>query len=77
MNDYGIGFSQTPEYQTSSFSVQSPGSAQYGYQNGGGPPSVPRKDGAILRKPTTQESQQRPDTGEKRKSWFKRLSKGF
>ncbi|KAI3400286.1 hypothetical protein diail_3667 [Diaporthe ilicicola] len=78
INDYGIGFSQTPEYQTSStFSVPNPGSAQYGYQNGGGPPSVPRKDGAVLRKPTTQESQQRPDTGEKRKSWFKRLSKGL
>lgn len=77
INDYGIGFSQTPEYQTSSFTVASPGSAQYGYQNGGGAPAVPRKDGAILRKPTTQESQQRPDTGEKRKSWFKRLSKGL
>lgn len=74
VNDYGIGFSQAAEYQPS-FTVAGQGAPQTGYQNNGGPPAVPRKDGGILRKTTTQASQSKPETPDKRKSWFKRLSK--
>lgn len=84
VNDYGIGFSQAADYQAPAFSVAGQGAPQYGHVNGGvaPPPSapavapaVPKKEGGLLRKATTQESQAEPDTGDKRKSWFKRLSK--
>lgn len=85
-NDYGIGFSPTPTYQPSAFTV-----GINGGMNPGGPPQrrpapsqngppaappVPRKDNIILRKPSRtaadDQSQQRPGMGEKRKSWFAR-----
>lgn len=83
VNDYGIGFNQTPEYQPSAFTVGMNGQPQghmqqNGYQNAAvAAPPVPRKDASMLRKPTTNTSmnsyqQQRPDMGEKRKSWFTR-----
>lgn len=81
MNDYGIGFSQAAEYQAPAFSVAGQGAPQYGHGNsatspGPAAPPVPKKEGGILRKATTQDTQGKPDTGDKRKSWFKRLSKG-
>ncbi|KAI1335905.1 hypothetical protein F5Y15DRAFT_220093 [Xylariaceae sp. FL0016] len=69
VNDYGISFGQSPTYKPPTFGVAS---------SSGGPPAVPAKDvGAMLRKPSKpaivkRESQQRPDPGEKRKSWFMR-----
>ncbi|KUI65914.1 hypothetical protein VM1G_01710 [Cytospora mali] len=69
VNDYGIGFSQAADYQPPAFAVAGQSAPQPG------PPAVPKKDGGILRKATTQESQAKPETGDKRKSWFKRLSK--
>lgn len=72
LNDYGIGFSQQAEYQPPAFSVAGQGAPQ----NGEAAPPVPKKEGGILRKSTTQDSQAKTETGDKRKSWFKRLSKG-
>ncbi|ROV99915.1 hypothetical protein VMCG_06169 [Cytospora schulzeri] len=59
VNDYGIGFSQAADYQAPAFSVAGQGAPQYGHGNGA----------------TTQESQTKPEAGDKRKSWFKRISK--
>lgn len=86
VNDYGIGFSQAADYQAPAFSVAGPSTSQYNHVNGGvvpppapaaAPvaPAVPKKEGGMLRKTTTQDSQVKSDTGDKRKSWFKRLSK--
>ncbi|KAH9897532.1 hypothetical protein F4778DRAFT_783110 [Xylariomycetidae sp. FL2044] len=70
VNDYGISFGQSPAYQTPSFG---------GGNGAGAPPAVPRKDnGTLLKKVSNVESgrQERPETGEKRKSWLmRRLSK--
>ncbi|KAI0107616.1 hypothetical protein GGR51DRAFT_154003 [Nemania sp. FL0031] len=69
INDYGISFGQSPSYQA-------PGLA-LGQGRGENAPPPPRKDqGSILRKPSraavSNEKPQRPELGEKRKSWFMR-----
>ncbi|KAF3762354.1 hypothetical protein M406DRAFT_323518, partial [Cryphonectria parasitica EP155] len=66
VNDYGIGFSQAPEYTSSTFSV---GGSQHGNQSGGGAPPPPRKDGPMLRKPV-QDTQSTQDKQKKRRSFF-------
>lgn len=82
VNDYGIGFNQSPTYQPSAFTVgvndaTGPPVPQHGYN---GPP-VPQKDGgrgpgSVLRKEVSPPNDGRPGMGEKRKSWFsKRFSK--
>ncbi|KAI0175758.1 hypothetical protein GGR52DRAFT_570746 [Hypoxylon sp. FL1284] len=69
VNDYGISFGQSPQAPSLGFNNKPMG-----------PPPVPRKEaGSILRKPSKAVevnvySQERPKV-EKRKSWFKRLSK--
>lgn len=63
MNDYGIGFNQVPEYQTSSFTMNGAPS-----QNAG-PSAVPRKEGSVIRKPIAV-SHAEPEKQKKRKSWF-------
>lgn len=70
VNDYGIGFNQSAEYQPSAFTVGRDGQQQ----GGGARPPVPGKDGSILRKPT-QDSQAGQEKANKRKSWFS-LRKG-
>ncbi|KAH6650832.1 hypothetical protein F5144DRAFT_543825 [Chaetomium tenue] len=87
VNDYGIGFSQSPSYQGPSFALSTGGGAGGGHNNnyqaggahghGNPPPPVPRKDvGGTLRKPVSnpvhQAHQARPAQPEKRKSWFAR-----
>ncbi|KAI1188859.1 hypothetical protein F5B17DRAFT_241232 [Nemania serpens] len=74
MNDYGISFGQSPSYQAPGVGLDQGHSAN--------PPSLPRKDpGSLLRKSSkapasNEKSQERPGTGEKRKSWFvRRFSK--
>lgn len=69
IDDYGIGFTQTPQYQTSNFSVGSYGGPQQISQAGGPGPAVPSKGGSILRKPI-QVAQEQDDKQKKRKSWF-------
>jgi hypothetical protein len=70
INDYGISFGQSPSYQSPGLGL-SPSSAEQ-------PPPLPRKDqGSLLRKASktgvsSGKSQERPDMGEKRKSWFMR-----
>jgi len=84
-NDYGIGFSPSSTYQPPAFTVgYQPTGAEgrvNGYRAGGGqpnnyggaPPPVPQKGPMpIMRKPTTEQVQQRPAAPEKRKSWFTR-----
>lgn len=68
VDDYGIGFSQAPQYQPSTFTVNSNGSPPQNLQGGGNGPAVPSK-GSMLRKPvhTVQEQEQQE---KKRKSWF-------
>ncbi|PSR99382.1 hypothetical protein BD289DRAFT_37973 [Coniella lustricola] len=69
-NDYGIGFSQDPAYQPSSFTVGSQANnQQFGSPTGVPAPTPPRKDGAMLRKPV-QEIQAAPEKQKKRKSFF-------
>lgn len=82
VNDYGIGFGQSPSFQPPAFSLGVQGASVNGgnvndYQASGalsygGPP--PRKDpGPVLRKAVTSDHvQQRPAQPEKRKSWFAR-----
>lgn len=87
VNDYGIGFGQSPSYQPPSFTLSTPQSSNGGgygdnYQTSGGPqygkspPPVPQKDvgGGMLRKPVAANPvhQPRPAQPEKRKSWFAR-----
>ncbi|KAK4153075.1 meiotically up-regulated gene 9 protein [Chaetomidium leptoderma] len=82
VNDYGIGFGQSPSYHPPSFTVgiQNPGmngQASGGYNYANPAPPVPRKDpGPVLRKPmatgNAQAQQARPAQPEKRKSWFAR-----
>ncbi len=68
INDYGISFGQSPSYQAPGLDIGHPG-----VEN---PPALPRKDqGSLLRKPSktvVSRAQERPDMGEKRKSWFMR-----
>lgn len=70
VNDYGISFGQTPSYQAPGLGL-GPGRAE-------NPPPLPRKElGPLLRKSSklvagNGKSQERPDMGEKRKSWFMR-----
>ncbi|KAI1311407.1 hypothetical protein F5Y03DRAFT_306296 [Xylaria venustula] len=67
INDYGISFGQSPSYQAPGLGI-----GQGRVEN---PPPLPRKDqGAILRKPSkaAEKAQERPDMGEKRKSWLRR-----
>ncbi|KAI0427383.1 hypothetical protein F5Y09DRAFT_350506 [Xylaria sp. FL1042] len=68
INDYGISFGQSPSYQAPGLGI-----GHAGIEN---PPPLPRKEqGAILRKPSkaaVSKAQERPDIGEKRKSWFMR-----
>ncbi|KAI1082954.1 hypothetical protein F5B20DRAFT_597166 [Whalleya microplaca] len=70
VNDYGISFGQSPQPPTLGLGSGSTG-----------PPVVPKKDnGSLLRKASKiavskGSSQERPNMGEKRKSWFKRFSK--
>ncbi|KAI0486339.1 hypothetical protein F4859DRAFT_511333 [Xylaria cf. heliscus] len=70
INDYGISFGQSPSYQAPGFGL--------GRSRAEDPPPLPRKDpGSLLRKPSKAmvsngASQERPDIGEKRKSWFMR-----
>ncbi|KAM0278368.1 hypothetical protein ACHAQH_005188 [Verticillium albo-atrum] len=83
-NDYGIGFNQQGSYQPSAFNNYASGANGAGpsganYQpapmtnSNTAPPAAPQKMGGMLRKQSTQQStQQRPDVGEKRKSWFSR-----
>ncbi|KAI0160265.1 hypothetical protein GGR57DRAFT_414075 [Xylariaceae sp. FL1272] len=71
MNDYGISFGQSSNYQNSGIGIAPDYTAPQ--QS----PAVPRKDpgGAILSKSsraTVNSSQDRPGMGEKRKSWFMR-----
>ena len=79
MNDYGIGFSQTPTYQAPAFTVGNTGNANAnGFPprganiQGGAPPPVPQKTPMLLQRQPTATSQQRPPAPEKRKSWFAR-----
>jgi len=70
VNDYGISFGQSPSYQ--------PPGLGLGHSRAEHPPAPPRKDqGSILRKPSKATvnnggSKERPEVGEKRKSWFMR-----
>ncbi|KAI0523782.1 hypothetical protein F5B22DRAFT_417062 [Xylaria bambusicola] len=68
MNDYGISFGQSPSYQAPGLGIGKNGAEQ--------PPPLPRKEqGSLLRKPSkpvVSKSQERPDTGGKRKSWLMR-----
>ncbi|KAI1333231.1 hypothetical protein F5Y16DRAFT_414972 [Xylariaceae sp. FL0255] len=72
VNDYGINFGHSPNYQSPSLGI---GKSQAGPSY---PPAVPHKDpGSTLRQPLQTaapngRSQDRPDMGEKRKSWFMR-----
>ncbi|EAQ93365.1 hypothetical protein CHGG_01600 [Chaetomium globosum CBS 148.51] len=88
VNDYVIGFSQSPSYQGASFALSTGGGGGDGHNNnnyqaggahghGNPPPPVPRKDvGGTLRKPVSnpihQAHQAPPAQPEKRKSWFAR-----
>lgn len=85
INDYGIGFGQSPSYQPPSFAAGLPGASSPAMNGGGvngyhqaGPPVPPHKGSApVLRKPITagvmhQQAPQRPAQPEKRKSWFAR-----
>lgn len=65
--DYGIGFSQTAQYQPSAFTIG--GGSQQGYQADVAGPAVPRKDGSIMRKPI-QNSEGGSAKQKKRRSWF-------
>lgn len=69
MNDYGIGFTQSPQYQPTTFTVGRNGGPQQSSQAGGAGPMVPGKGGSILRKPI-QATQDQDDKQKKRKSWF-------
>ncbi|KAI0450603.1 hypothetical protein F5B21DRAFT_508016 [Xylaria acuta] len=70
INDYGISFGQSPSYQAPGLGL--------GRGRAENPPPLPQKDpGSLLRKPlkavaSNGTSQERPDMGEKRKSWFMR-----
>ncbi|KAI0007482.1 hypothetical protein F4779DRAFT_619563 [Xylariaceae sp. FL0662B] len=70
VNDYGISFDQGPQPPILGLDNSS-----------SGPPVVPRKDkGSLLKKPSrtamsSGDSPERSDTGEKRKSWFKRFGR--
>ncbi|KAI0394787.1 hypothetical protein F5Y17DRAFT_234985 [Xylariaceae sp. FL0594] len=70
LNDYGISFGQSPSYQPPGVSL-GPDRAEH-------PPATPRKEqGSNLRKPLkampgNSGSRERPEAGEKRKSWFMR-----
>lgn len=78
-NDYGIGFTQPQTYQAPDFSVGLgadsdshllPSPPMEATQYSSGPaPVIPRKQPSLLKR---QVSQQRPDTSDKRKSWFTR-----
>ncbi|KAM0332129.1 hypothetical protein ACHAQA_002401 [Verticillium albo-atrum] len=86
VNDYGIGFNQQGAYKPAAFNNFASGANGAGptganYQPAPltnptpmAQPPVPQKNGGgMLRKQSTQQStQQRPDVGEKRKSWFSR-----
>ncbi|KAK0655673.1 hypothetical protein B0T16DRAFT_384500 [Cercophora newfieldiana] len=78
-NDYGIGFSPSSTYQPPAFTVgyqpvgANGGANGYRAAGAGAPPPVPQKGPMpIMRKPTTEQVQQRPAAPEKRKSWFSR-----
>ncbi|KAI0398673.1 hypothetical protein F4802DRAFT_611440 [Xylaria palmicola] len=70
INDYGISFGQSPSYQAPGLGI--------GHSRTGIPPPLPRKEqNSVLRrapKPavSNEKSPERPDMGEKRKSWFMR-----
>ena len=84
VNDYGLGFNQSPSFQAPQFTVSVPSASMSGrdtqhYQANGAPnyssaaPPVPYKDPKqVLRKPTANYAQQQPAQAEKRKSWFAR-----
>lgn len=85
VNDYGIGFNQPASFQPAAFDMANgarnggPSHDQYGApqpaQAQMGPPPVPQKSGGVLlRKQSSarQQQQQRPETSDKRKSWFSR-----
>ncbi|EHA57417.1 hypothetical protein MGG_09928 [Pyricularia oryzae 70-15] len=84
LNDYGIGFSQSPSYATQSFTVGGVTPQNGSLTNNASispsgrdvPPVVPQKPNTITRKPTQQSATtnapERPAMGEKRKSWFSR-----
>ncbi|CAJ2500974.1 Uu.00g038270.m01.CDS01 [Anthostomella pinea] len=68
-NDYGISFGQSPTYQAPSFSA--------GNGQASTPPVTRKENGSMLRKPSktapaSGNAQQRPEAGEKRKSWLLR-----
>lgn len=69
VDDYGIGFSQAPQYQSSNFTVGNNGGPQQNHQGNGNGPAVPIKSGSTLRKPV-QTTQEVDDKQKKRKSWF-------
>ena len=77
VNDYGISFGQAAAYQPPSLSVPAsqPRRMPDG-SNAAAPPPPPKHGGGggLLRKgsKTAGAQQQRPDMGEKRKSWFSR-----
>ncbi|KAI1356758.1 hypothetical protein F5Y01DRAFT_309301 [Xylaria sp. FL0043] len=68
INDYGISFGQSPSYQAPGLGI-----GHAGIEN---TPPLPRKEqGSMLRKPSkaaASKAPERPDMGEKRKSWFMR-----
>jgi len=83
VNDYGIGFTASPTYKPSEFTlgvngnqVATPRGANGPSQQQYAPPAVPQKDRVLVRKPSKQagmaQVQQRPEMGDKRKSWFTR-----
>ena len=83
MNDYGIGFDEPASFQPAAFDIANgarnggPSHGQYGASQPAqaqmGPPPVPQKSGGVLlRKQSPAQQQQRPETADKRKSWFSR-----
>ncbi|KAK7988415.1 Saccharopine dehydrogenase [Apiospora arundinis] len=75
VNDYGISFGQAAAYQPPSLSIPAsqPRTMPDGSNAGPAPPPKQGGGGGLLRKGSkTAGAQQRPDMGEKRKSWFTR-----
>lgn len=74
VNDYGISFGQAAAYQPPSLSVPASQPRTMPDVSNAAPPPLPKHGGGgLLRKGSkTANAQQRPDMGDKRKSWFSR-----
>ncbi|KAK8050260.1 hypothetical protein PG994_011990 [Apiospora phragmitis] len=75
VNDYGISFGQAAAYQPPSLSIPASQPRTMPDGSNAAPPPPPKHGGGgLLRKGSKNASaqQQRPDMGEKRKSWFSR-----